>query len=218
VQHVDDGAAGERRASGQHLEQDRADGKQIGARVDDVTGSLLRRHVARRADCHARAGQPGGRAERAFELGTGEAEVEQLDAVRRQEHVRRLEVAVDQAAVVQRRQRGEHAERDRQRVRDAERAALQAIGQRLALEQLHGDEQRARILADLVDLADVRMVDARRRPRLAPEALARGLVARRRRHRLQRNRALEPFVARRIDDAHPAFAELVRDDVMGDAH
>ena len=34
-----------------------------------------------------------------------------------------------------------------------------------------------RVLADFVDLADVRMVDAGRGAGLAPEALARGLVA-----------------------------------------
>ena len=73
------------------------------------------------------------------------------------------------------------------------------------------------VLADLVDLADVGMVDARRGARFAPEALARGLVARQRRHRLDGDGALEPFVARRVDDAHPAFAELAHDGVVRDA-
>ena len=65
-----------------------------------------------------------------------------------------------------------------QRLGHAQRPAPQALGQRLALQQLHGDEQLAAVLADLVELADVRMVDAGRGPGLAPEALARGLVAR----------------------------------------
>ena len=67
---------------------------------------------------------------------------------------------------------------DRDRLGHAERPVAQPLGERLALEQLHGDEELAVVLADLVDLADVRMVDAGRRARLAPEALARGLVAR----------------------------------------
>ena len=66
------------------------------------------------------------------------------------------------------------------RLGHAQRAAPQALGERLALEQLHRDEQLAAVLADLVDLADVRMIDARGGARLAPEALARRLVARRR--------------------------------------
>ena len=147
----------------------------------------------------------------ALQLGPRQAEVEQLHAVRREEHVRRLEVAVDDAARVQRGQRGQHAEADRHRLGDAQRPAPQALGERLALEQLHGDEQLAAVLADLVDLADVRMVDAGRGAGLAPEALARGLVAAPSDDIvLSATRALQPLVARRVDDAHPALAELAR--------
>ena len=56
----------------------------------------------------------------------------------------------------------------------------------------------------------------RGRARLAPEALARGLVVRERRHRLQRDRAMELLVARGIDDAHPALAELAFDPVVAE--
>ena len=118
------------------------------------------------------------------------------------------------AARVQRRERVQHAEPDRHGLGDAHRALLQALRQRRALEQLHGDEQVALVFADFVDLADVRMVDAGRRARLAPEALARRLVLRQRRHRLQRDRAMELLVARGIDDAHPALAELALDRVV----
>ena len=60
------------------------------------------------------------------EVGPRQAEVEQLHAVRREEHVRRLEVAMDDAAGVQRRQRREHAEADRHRLGHAQRPAPQA--------------------------------------------------------------------------------------------
>jgi hypothetical protein len=63
------------------------------------------------------------------------------------------------------------------RLGDAQRPALQPLAERLALEQLHGDEQLAVLLADVVELADVRVVDAGSRPRLALEAPARGVVA-----------------------------------------
>ena len=83
-------------------------------------------------------------------------------------------------------------------------------------QQLHGDEQLATVFADFVDLADVRMIDACRGPRLAPEALPRRFVVGQRRHRLERDRALEARVARRIDNAHAALTQLPRDRVRSD--
>ncbi len=74
-----------------------------------------------------------------------------------------------------------------------------------------------RVLADLVDLADVRMVDAGCGARLAPEPFARRVLVGERQHHFQRDRALQPFVARGIDYAHAAFAELVRNRIVADA-
>ena len=131
------------------------------------------------------------RVERRLQLGPREAEVEQLHAVRRQEHVRRLEIAMDDAARVQRRERGQHAEADRHRL--ARRSAARAAAARPATSPSSSSmamNSSPRVLADLVDLADVRMIDAGRGAGLAPEALARGLVVGQRRHRLQRDRAL----------------------------
>ena len=87
---------------------------------------------------------------------------------------------MDDPARVQGGERGQHSEADRHRLGDAQRSPAQALGQHLALQQLHRDEELAVVFADLVDLADVRMVDAGRGARLAPEALARRLVAWRR--------------------------------------
>ena len=173
----DDRAAAERRTAGKHLEQDRAGREEVAARVDGLAGDLLGRHVPRRA--HQRcpcASVPSAVAERSSELRPREAEVEQLHAVRGQEDVRRLEVAMDDAARVQRGEarrgcRGRSATASER----AQRAASQPLGERFALEQLHRDEQPAVVLADLVDLADVRMVDARRGPGLPPEAAARAV-------------------------------------------
>ena len=166
---------------GEHLEQDGAGGEEIAAGVDGLALDGLGRHVARRAHDHAGPRDVGGRAGAPLQLRTRQAEVEQLHAVRREEHVRRLEVAMNDAARVQRRQRGQDLEADRDGLGDVQRSAPQLLGQRLALEQLHGDEQAAGVFADLVDLADVRMVDARRCPRFTPQPLARRLVVRRRR-------------------------------------
>ena len=86
---------------------------------------------------------------------------------------------MDDAAGVQRRQRGQHVERDRQGLAHAQWAASQPLVERFATQQLHGDEQLALVLDDLVDLTDIRVVDARRGARLAQEALAcRGVTPR----------------------------------------
>ena len=177
VDHVGDRLAAERRPAGEHLEEDRAGGEEIAAGIDGLTLDGLGRHVARRAHDHSGPRDVGGRAGRAVQLGTGQAEVEQLHAVRRQEHVRRFEVAMDDAARVQRRERGQNLEADRDRLGHVQRTASQLLRQRLTLEQLHGDEQAAGVFADLVNLTDVGMVDAGRRARFTPQPLARRLVA-----------------------------------------
>ena len=105
-------AAGERRAAREHLEEDRAGGEQIAARVDRLAGRPARApcSAACPSRCRCASGRPPSRGA-GVDLGPRQAEVEQLHAVRRQEHVRRLEVAVDDAARVERGERREDAER-----------------------------------------------------------------------------------------------------------
>ena len=121
---------------------------------------------------------------------------------------------MDDAARVQRRERGQNLEADRDRLGHVQRTASQLVRQRLTLEQLHGDEQAAGVFADLVNLTDVGMVDAGRRARFTPQTLARRLVAGERRDRLQRDHALEALVARLVHHPHAALAELARDGVV----
>ncbi len=136
--------------------------------------------------------------------------------MRRQEDIGRFQIAMDDAAAVQRAERGQDAESDRDRLRSTQRSITEFLFERLSLEQLHGNEEPAGILTDFIDLADVRVVDAGGSLGLTPQALARHLVAGRRRQGLQRDRSLEPIVARRVDDAHPAFTELALNRVAAD--
>ena len=53
------------------------------------------------------------------------------------------------------------------------------LPQRLAVQKLHGDERSSVVLADLVNRADVGMVQCRRRSRLAPKTFQRQWFARR---------------------------------------
>ena len=113
VEHVDHRRAVERHLARQHLEEHRRQGEEIGARVERLPAHLLRRHVVRRADDGAGLGE-AGRAVGAEAAGDrpGQAEVEQLHAVRRQEQVRRLQVAMDHPARVQRVEGVEHLQGD----------------------------------------------------------------------------------------------------------
>ena len=60
-----------------------------------------------------------------------------------------------------------------QQLRELDRPAPDALGERLALEQLHRDEVLAVVLVDRVDGADAGVVELGGRLRLALEALER---------------------------------------------
>ena len=67
---------------------------------------------------------------------------------------------------------------DVEQLADLEALPRQPLRQRLALEQLHDDEVLALVLLDRVDRADARVVQRRRRARLALESLQRLRVVR----------------------------------------
>ena len=105
-----------------------------------------------------------------------EPEIEQLGAALRQHDVAGLQIAMDDARAVRLVQRA----RDLNRVSSAPGSSgqaracsrLQPIGQRLAFEILHHQEVDTVLLADVVQRADVRMVQLRDGARFAIEALA----------------------------------------------
>ena len=151
MQNRDHGVAGERGAAGEHLEQDRAGGEQIGAGVDRLTERLFGRHVARRPYHGAGTREVVRTGDQLVRGRTRQTEVEQLHAVWRQKHVRRFEIAMNHATGMQRRQRVEDPQPGGDRLGDAQWRGLEPLGQRRALEQLHGDEQHIAILANLVE-------------------------------------------------------------------
>ena len=95
---------------------------------------------------------------------------------------------------------------------------VQQVGvERLALEQLHGDERLAVLFADLVNRADVRMIERRRRPRLEPEALGRLRAALQIAwQELQRDVPAKRQILGLIDDAHAARTDAAQDPIVGD--
>ena len=99
--------------------------------------------------------------------------------------------------------------RDLQRLVERQRPLLEARGQRLAVEMRHDEVVRAVDVADVVDAADVRMVERGDGARLALEAGARiGIASDLGRQDLDRDRAIEARVAGSVDLAHAARADL----------
>ena len=228
----DDGRrrAGERLPAGRHLVEHDAERKQIGARVELLAARLFRRHVGdgARSSCRGsvevarRHRRPCDIARRRLRLRRqlGEAEVEHLRlAARGDEDVGRLDVAVDDAvARARRRARRRSAIAEIEQLVERQRPAADAgASSVLAVEQLHDDERLALVLADVVDRADVRMVQRRGGARLALEALERLRVARQlARQELERDLAAEARVLGAVDDTHAAAAEPVEDAVVGE--
>ena len=101
-----------------------------------------------------------------------EAEVHELGAGLGEHDVAGLEVAVDDAGAVRAVERVGDLRADAQHVGERQRPAREARGQRLALDQLHHQVVGVALAADVVQRADVRMVEARDRLRLALEARA----------------------------------------------
>ena len=86
-----------------------------------------------------------------------------------------------------------------------QRAARQPAGQRLAFQVLHDEKGDAVLLADVVEHADVRVVQRPDRPRFAVEPLAQlRVVGEDRREDLDGDRAVEPGVAGPVHLSHPA--------------
>ena len=210
--------AGEDAPAGQGLVEQRPRGEEVGPRVDRVAEDLLGRHVARRShdeagsrELSARVGARDGLAGRLVR----EAEVDESPAVRGEEEVRRLHVAVDDARVVQRGEGLEQVEGQRDRLFGGQRPALQPRRQGLAGEQLHDDVGLGVVLADLVDRAEVRVAHPGGGPRLAQEAAARRVVGAL--QDLERDVPAERLVLGEVHSAHAALADDPHDPVASEA-
>ena len=100
-----------------------------------------------------------------------------------------------------------------ERLRQRQRIASQHLLQGAALQQLHHQIRLAVLLADIVDSADIRVVQRRRRARLAQKTLVRCLTGRTRAQigfgeDFDRDLAVEACIARPVHHAHPATAQL----------
>ena len=148
----------------------------------------------------------------------GQSKIEQLSlAALGDENIRGLDVAMNDALGMRCFERIGDLNAEIEKLLGLECPALDAMLESLALEQLHGDEWLAVVLADLVNRADVRMIQAGCRTRLALESFQRLPVFRHRfRQEFQRDRAPQFGVFRLEDHTHPAAAKLFDDSIVRD--
>ena len=162
--------AGERRLAGHHLVHHDAERVEVAARVGLRALGLLGREVRRGA--HDRAGlgevRLGGRVH-----GPGDAEVGDLHlAVRTDQDVGRLDVAVGEPGLVGEPERGGDLGGDLGGLLGGEPlVGLQDLGERATLHVLHRDEVGAFVLAPVVDVDDVGVAEVGGGLGLAAEAL-----------------------------------------------
>ena len=92
------------------------------------------------------------------------------------------------------------------------RCRLRPGAERLAFDQLHDEKRDALRVADVVDRADLRVVQARDDARFAVEPLAESRIGGQRgRQHLERHRSIEPRVTPAVDFSHSARAEQAGD-------
>ena len=209
------GEAGERRSAGQHLVQHHAEGVDVGARVQVLTGGLLGAHVLGRAETHARLRQPT-----AFPSTPGQRDAEvghHRPAVVEQDVVR-LDVAVDQAMVVGVVERAGDFRGDADGIVHRQLdLALEPGAERSALDVGHYVEHRALDPARVEQGKDVGMVQVGGGLDLLEEALGSDQRRELRVHHLDGHLAIVAGVVGEEHRGHASGAQLALEEVaVGD--
>ncbi len=198
--------AGEGGRPVEQLVEDTADGVGVGAAVDGLAPDLLGRHVGGRADDGVGPGQATG-----VDQQLGDPEVHHLDLADAGDvDVVRLQVAVDDLVAVSGADGREQLLGDVERLVDGHPPlVLEGGAERLALDELHHDEEGFAVLVEVVDADDARVVQRRDRGCLALEAAAKRRIPRVDvAEDLDRYGDLEPGVEALVDDSHRAAPEL----------
>ena len=164
---VGGGFAMKRPLAGKHFVEDCSEGENVGARINRHAAHLLRGHVARRPQYHARFRVVGCRRKRSMFTGVGlgqfgQAEIQNLEApVFREEQIFRLEVAMDDSFFVGCSKSTRDLQSVVQRLAHRNRPAAQALAQSFALKQFRNCVRRSFAYADVEYRQNVGMIQGR---------------------------------------------------------
>src|SRR5256885_13046652 len=216
--------------AGGHFIEDEPERKQVGAFVQLFAADLLRRHVGHRAHGNAGAGEMsvlcggivggGDVAQRSYasvlreELGQTKIEKFYLRAIG-YENVRGLDVAVDDGLGVSGFECVGHLIAKLGYTLDLHGLAGNEMLKRLPFEKFHDDKILVGVLVDVVNRADVRVIQGGGGSRFALEALDGQMVFRNMfREKLQADVPTQAQIFGAIHNSHAAAAELLQDAVM----
>jgi hypothetical protein len=221
-------------ASG-HLVENRAEREKIAAGVHFLAAGLLGRHVGDGAESGAgtgelfgsdaggghRGGGSGGIAEWAARCGGREfceAEIENFGvAALGDKDIRGLDVAMDDAVGMGGVERVGDFDTDAEEHFEIERTAGDVMLQRFAVEKFHDDVGVGVFFAEIVDGADVWMIESGGGLGFALEALERlMIVGQGFGEEFQGHEAMELGVFCFVNDAHAAATEFFGDAIVGD--
>ena len=211
LQHVQVVVAAEGRGAGEQLIEQHAEGEEVGAGIHLAAAGLLGRHGMGGPHHHS-LGREG--------VGLrylGDAEIEDLGVpLPRDHHVLGLEVAVNEAGGVGRREPFGDLPGQAQGEAGRRHAVRQQGAQRAPLHVLQDDGVPVGVLDEVVDLDHGRVAQQRRRPCLAAEPLAvpgRGSAAQ---DAFDRDTPAQALVPGEEDLAHAALAEPPSQPVRAD--
>ena len=201
----------ERPPAGQHLVQDDAEGEHVTSGIEAPPLRLLRRQIVDRPenDSHT-TWRPGHRLRLAAGVigHLGQTKVRQLGiAVPRNQNVLRLDVAMQDAGVVRRRERVRHASQQFDDLAPCPRFGSSPRAERSTIDELGHQVVAALELGGLVDRDNVGMIERRERAHFATESMARLIALDRSQQELDRDRPVQPGVGRSIDLAHATRAD-----------
>jgi hypothetical protein len=198
----------ERWCTGEHLVTHTAETVDIASTVDGLfAGGLLRAHIGRRAERDARRGERV--AMTVLDGLAGDAKVGEQRLTVDEQHVLRLEVAVHHAAAMRVVESISNLSQNARALVERERAiALEAVPQRLTLDERHDEVQESVCLAGVVQRQNVWMLKACDDSDLAEKAFGAERRRQVRKQHLDGDAPLVLAVAGEVDAGHPPSPDL----------